>query len=173
MRHGMTTKKLNRTSSHRRALFANLAVALIKHEQIKTTVTKAKELRPIVEKLITAARKDSLHARRLALSFLRDEKAVEKLFKVLAPRYAQRKGGYLRVLKAGFRFGDMAPMAFIECVDRDVTAKGKDSGAPVKEAAEEEAAPVAEKKAAKKEEAPAEKPAKKAPAKKTAEEKKA
>ena len=166
MRHGMTTKKLNRTSSHRRALFANLAVALIKHEQIKTTLTKAKELRPIVEKLITAARKDSLHARRLALSFLRDEKAVDKLFKVLAPRYAQRKGGYLRVLKAGFRFGDMAPMAFIECVDRDVAAKGKDSGAPVKEVPEEKAQ-AADKKVAEK------KPAKKAEKEKTAEEKKA
>ena len=172
MRHGMTTKKLNRTSSHRRALFANLAVALIKHEQIKTTLTKAKELRPIVEKLITAARKDSLHARRLALSFLRDEKAVDKLFKVLAPRYAQRKGGYLRVLKAGFRFGDMAPMAFIECVDRDVAAKGKDSGAPVKEAAEAE---TAEKKAktADKPKAEEKKAAKKPAEKKAAAEKKA
>ena len=169
MRHGMTTKKLNRTSSHRRALFANLAVALIKHEQIKTTLTKAKELRPIVEKLITAARKDSLHARRLALSFLRDESAVDKLFKVLAPRYAQRKGGYLRVLKAGFRFGDMAPMAFIECVDRDVTAKGKDSGAPVKEAE------TAEKKAktADKPKAEEKKAAKKPAEKKVAAEKKA
>ena len=165
MRHGMTTKKLNRTSSHRRALFANLAVALIKHEQIKTTLTKAKELRPIVEKLITAARKDSLHARRVALAFLRDESAVDKLFKVLAPRYAQRKGGYLRVLKAGFRYGDMAPMAFIECVDRDVTAKGKDSGAPVKEVAEEKTEPKkADKKAEKAEKTAekAEKPAKKA-----------
>ena len=164
MRHGMTTKKLNRTSSHRRALFANLAVALIKHEQIKTTVTKANELRPIVEKLITAARKDSLHARRLALAFQRDERPVDKLFKVLAPRYAQRKGGYLRVLKAGFRFGDMAPMAFIECVDRDVAAKGKDSGAPVKAATE---AQPADKKAEEK------KPAKKAAKEKPAEEKKA
>ena len=172
MRHGMTTKKLNRTSSHRRALFANLAVALIKHEQIKTTLTKAKELRPIVEKLITAARKDSLHARRLALSFLRDESAVDKLFKVLAPRYAQRKGGYLRVLKAGFRFGDMAPMAFIECVDRDVTAKGKDSGAPVKEAKEDE---TAEKKAktAEKPKAEEKKAAKRPAEKKVAAEKKA
>ena len=152
MRHGMTTKKLNRTSSHRRALFANLAVALIKHEQIKTTLTKAKELRPIVEKLITAARKDSLHARRLALSFLRDESAVDKLFKVLAPRYAQRKGGYLRVLKAGFRFGDMAPMAFIECVDRDVTAKEDETAEKKAKTAEKPKAE--EKKAAKR---PAEK----------------
>lgn len=158
MRHGMAQRKLNKTTAHRRSMFANMCVSLIKHEQIKTTLPKAKELRPIIEKLITAARAKDLHRRRLALAFLRDEAMVEKLFTVLVDRYATRNGGYTRVLKAGFRYGDMAPMAIIEFVDRDVTAKGKDSGVVV--VADEG---VAEEKKA--EEAPK---AKKAPAKKKA-----
>ena len=131
MRHGSSGRRLNRTSSHRKALFENLAAALIKHEQITTTLPKAKELRPIVEKLVTLGKrgKTNLHARRQALSQLRnDTDTVAKLFDVLASRYASRLGGYTRVLKAGFRFGDAAPMAIIEFVDRDVTAKGKNSG---------------------------------------------
>lgn len=128
MRHGMRGRKLNRTSSHRKAMFANMAAALVKHEQIKTTLPKAKDLRPIVEKLITLGKKGTLHARRQALASLYDEKAVEKLFATLAPRYNGRKGGYIRIMKAGFRFGDMAPVAVIEFVDRDVAAKGQDSG---------------------------------------------
>ena len=159
MRHGFAGRRLNRTTGHRDALLVNLAAALIKHEQIKTTLPKAKELRPYVERLVTlgkrgatetaafdaalAAAKDEksrtavkrsqkgkpLHARRLALSELRnDTETVEKLFATLAPRYAKRKGGYIRVMKAGFRYGDAAPMAVIEFVDRDVDAKGKDSG---------------------------------------------
>lgn len=128
MRHGMRGRKLNRTSSHRRAMFANLAAALIKHEQIKTTLPKAKDLRPIVEKLITLGKKGTLAARRQALAYLYDEKAVDKLFAALSDRYASRNGGYIRILKAGFRYGDMAPVAVIELVDRDVSAKGKDSG---------------------------------------------
>ncbi|MDX2145590.1 MAG: 50S ribosomal protein L17 [Rhodospirillaceae bacterium] len=128
MRHGMATRKLNRTKSHRKALFANLANALIKHEQIKTTLPKAKELRPYAEKLITLAKKGTLHARRQAASQLRDDKVVQKLFSVLAERYKDRKGGYTRVLKAGVRYGDAAPMAMIELVDRDTAAKGLDSG---------------------------------------------
>lgn len=128
MRHGLRGRKLNKTSSHRRALFANLAAALIKHEQIKTTLPKAKDLRPVVEKLVTLAKNGSLHARRQALAFLYDEKAVDKLFSELSTRYAGRNGGYLRILKAGFRYGDAAPVAVIEFVDRDVSAKGKDSG---------------------------------------------
>ena len=134
MRHGMAHRKLNRTHEHRKAMFANMACALIKHEQIKTTLPKAKELRPIVERLVTQARngKGSLHARRLALSQIQDTKMVSKLFDVLGPRYSDRPGGYIRVLKAGSRYGDNAPMAIIEFVDRDVEAKGQDSG-PVAE----------------------------------------
>jgi large subunit ribosomal protein L17 len=141
MRHLNSGRKLNRTSSHRSAMFANMACALIKHEQITTTLPKAKELRPIVERLVTKARnaKGSLHARRLAISQIKDAAMVSKLFDVLGPRYAARPGGYLRVLKAGHRFGDHAAMAVIEFVDRDPEAKGKDSG-PVATAADEEAA---------------------------------
>ena len=128
MRHGNQGRKLNKKSQHRTAMFANMAAALIKHEQIKTTLPKAKELRPVVEKLVTLSRKNNLHARRQALSTIRDEAQVKKLFEVLGPRYAKRPGGYTRVLKAGFRHGDNAAMAFIEFVDRDVDAKGQDSG---------------------------------------------
>ena len=128
MRHGMSGRKFNRTSSHRKAMFSNMAAALIKHEQIKTTLPKAKDLRPIVEKLITLGKKGGLHNRRLAYAQLRDEVIVAKLFGPIAERYSQRPGGYTRVLKAGFRYGDAAPLAFIELVDRDVAAKGQDSG---------------------------------------------
>jgi large subunit ribosomal protein L17 len=138
MRHLNSGRRLNRTSSHREALFANMACALIKHEQITTTLPKAKELRPVVERLVTRAKngKGSLHARRLAISQIKDATMVAKLFDVLGPRYAARPGGYLRVLKAGHRYGDYAAMAVIEFVDRDPEAKGKDSG-PVETAAEE------------------------------------
>lgn len=128
MRHKMGGRKLNRTSSHRKALFMNLANALIKHEQILTTLPKAKELRPYVEKLITLGKRGDLHARRQALATLRDEDVVSKLFAAIGTRYKERNGGYTRVLKAGFRHGDSAPMAIIELVDRDVSARGKDSG---------------------------------------------
>src|SRR5215470_10477174 len=128
MRHRNQGRKLNVTTSHRNAMFANMAAALIKHEQIKTTLPKAKELRPVVEKLVTLSRRNDLHARRQALSTIRDEDQVKKLFDVIGPRYASRPGGYTRVLKAGFRHGDNAPMAFIEFIDRDVDAKGLDSG---------------------------------------------
>ena len=128
MRHGMSGRKLNRTKSHRKALFMNLAQALIKHEQIKTTLPKAKDLRPIVEKLVTLGKRGGLHARRQLISHLQDEKLVTKLMTVLADRYKGRPGGYTRVLKAGFRYGDAAPMAIIEFVDRDPAAKGTDSG---------------------------------------------
>lgn len=128
MRHGVSGRKLNRTSSHRKAMFANMAHALIKHEQIKTTLPKAKDLRRVVEKLITLGKRGDLHARRQAASVLRDNVLVGKLFSEIAERYAERPGGYTRVLKAGFRRGDMAPMAFIELVDRNVAAKGQDSG---------------------------------------------
>ena len=128
MRHRNQGRKLNITSSHRTAMFANMAAALIKHEQIKTTLPKAKDLRPVVEKLVTLSRRNDLHARRQALSAIRDEDQVKKLFDVLGPRYKGRPGGYTRVLKAGFRHGDNAPMAFIEFVDRDLEAKGLDSG---------------------------------------------
>jgi large subunit ribosomal protein L17 len=124
----MSGRKLNRTSTARKALFANLTVALLKHEQIKTTLPKAKDLRPVAEKLITLGKRGDLHARRQAISYLRDEKIVGKLFSVIAERYKDRQGGYTRVLKAGFRYGDAAPMAIIELVDRDVSAKGQDSG---------------------------------------------
>jgi large subunit ribosomal protein L17 len=128
MRHGMSGRKLNRTSSHRKAMFANMAVALIKHEQITTTLPKAKDLRPIVEKLITLGKRGDLHARRQALAVLQDEIVTRKLFDAIAKRYDARAGGYTRVLKAGFRYGDAAPMAVIELVDRDKAAKGLDSG---------------------------------------------
>jgi large subunit ribosomal protein L17 len=141
MRHAVAGRKLNRTASHRKALFNNLAAALIKHEQIKTTLPKAKDLRPIVEKLVTLGKKGGLAARRQILASLKDDKLAEKLLTTLADRYKSRKGGYTRVLKAGFRYGDMASMAIIEFVDRDPAAKGQDSG-PVqkKEEAEGEAA---------------------------------
>ena len=128
MRHGKAHRKLNRTAEHRRAMFANMAAALIKHEQIVTTLPKAKDLRPIVEKLVTLGKRGDLHARRQAVAQLRDVAMVKKLFDVLGPRYQERHGGYTRVLKAGFRYGDSAPVAVIEFVDRDVDAKGADSG---------------------------------------------
>jgi len=130
MRHGNQGRKFNRTHAHRKAMWGNMTAALIKHEQIKTTLPKAKDLRPVIEKLVTLSRrgKADLHARRQALAQIKDPKQVTKLFDVLAARYADRKGGYTRVLKAGFRFGDNAPMAIIEFVDRDVSAKGQDSG---------------------------------------------
>ena len=128
MRHGYGGRKLQRTSSHRAALFRNMAAALIKHEQITTTVAKAKELRPYVEKLITLAKKGGLSNRRLAHARLLDDTQLVKLFEVLAPRYAGRAGGYTRVIKAGLRASDAAPIAIIEFVDRDVSAKGQDSG---------------------------------------------
>ena len=128
MKHRIKGKKLNRTSSHRKALFKNMAQAIIKHEQIVTTLSKAKTMKPIVDKLITLGKKGSLHARRQAFSKLRDENMVAKLFGTLAPRYADRNGGYTRVLKAGYRYGDTAAMAVIELVDRDEDARGKDSG---------------------------------------------
>ncbi|MEE8532820.1 MAG: 50S ribosomal protein L17 [Alphaproteobacteria bacterium] len=128
MRHGISGRKLNRTTSHRKAMLANMANALIKHEQITTTVPKAKELRPFVEKLITLGKRGNLHARRQALSVLQDRTMTEKLFATLGPRYSERQGGYTRVLRSGFRYGDAAPMAVIELVDRDPEAKGQDSG---------------------------------------------
>ncbi|MBO6919746.1 MAG: 50S ribosomal protein L17 [Rhizobiaceae bacterium] len=124
MRHGKSGRKLNRTSSHRKAMFANMAVSLITHEQILTTVPKAKEIRPIVEKLVTLGKRGDLHARRQALSQIQDKDAVKKLFDTIAARYATRNGGYLRIMRAGFRHGDNAPMAIIEFVDRDISAKG-------------------------------------------------
>ena len=128
MRHGAAYRKLGRTVSHRQAMFANMAASLIKHEQITTTLPKAKELRPFVEKLVTLAKKGDLHARRQAISAVRDVPQVGKLFETIGPRYAERSGGYIRIMKAGFRHGDNAAMAVIEFVDRDVSAKGKDSG---------------------------------------------
>jgi len=142
MRHRVGHRKLQRTSSHRSALFRNMAAALIKHEQITTTVPKAKELRPVVEKLITLGKRGDLHARRQAISQIRDVAMVKKLFDVLGPRYKERKGGYTRVLKAGYRYGDNAPVAVIEFVDRDEAAKGLDSG-PVQAKKVEEDAPAA------------------------------
>ena len=124
MRHSSGYRKLNRTHEHRKAMFANMCGSLIEHEQIKTTLPKAKELRPIIEKLITLAKRGDLHARRQAASQLKQDIYVAKLFDVLGPRYKDRQGGYARVLKAGFRYGDMAPMAIIELVDRDSSAKG-------------------------------------------------
>ena len=140
MRHGFRGRRFNRTVEHRKAMFANMAAALIKHEQIVTTLPKAKDLRPVVEKLITLGRRGDLHARRLAMSQIRDDAMVKKLFEVLGPRYKTRPGGYCRVLKAGFRYGDNAPMAVIEFVDRDVEARGQDSGPSQKEEVVESAA---------------------------------
>lgn len=134
MRHGLSGRKLNRTSSHRKAMLANMANALIKHEQITTTVPKAKELRPFVEKLVTLGKRGGLHARRQAFAVLRDDAMTAKLFDTLAGRYAERRGGYTRVLRAGHRYGDAADMAVIEFVERDTEAKGQDSG-PTQEAA--------------------------------------
>src|SRR5882672_3512265 len=142
MRHGNAHRKLNRTAEHRKAMFANMAAALIKHEQITTTLPKAKELRPIVEKLVTLGKRGDLHARRQAISAVRDVAMVKKLFDVLGPRYKDRAGGYIRVMKAGFRYGDSAPVGVIELVDRDVDARGKDSG-PVAERKTEEASAAA------------------------------
>jgi large subunit ribosomal protein L17 len=134
MRHGHAYRKFNRTAEHRRAMFANMCAALIKHEQIMTTLPKAKDLRPVVEKLVTLGKRGGLSARRQAIAEIRDVAMVKKLFDVLAPRYKERNGGYTRVIKAGFRYGDNAPVAVIELVDRDVAAKGADSG-PVEEKA--------------------------------------
>ena len=136
MRHGKAHRKLGRTTAHRTAMFANMSASLIKHEQIVTTLPKAKELRPIVEKLITLGKRGDLHARRQAIAQVRDEDQVRKLFGVLGPRYKDRNGGYLRILKAGYRYGDSAAVAVIEFVDRDTSAKGLDSG-PVQEKREE------------------------------------
>lgn len=139
MRHARGYRRLNRTHEHRKALFANMAGSLIEHEQIKTTLPKAKELRPVVEKLITLAKRGDLHARRQASSRLKQDAHVAKLFDILGPRYKDRQGGYIRILKAGFRYGDMAPMAIIEFVDRDIDAKGAADRArlEVEEAGEE------------------------------------
>ena len=142
MRHGKVHRKLNKKPGHRKAMFANMCAALIKHEQITTTLPKAKELRPVVEKLITLGKRGDLHARRQAVSQIRDVAMVKKLFDVLGPRYKERKGGYTRVLKAGFRYGDNAAIAVIEFVDRDESAKGLDSG-PVQERKVEEEASAA------------------------------
>ena len=131
MRHRIGGRKLNRTSQHRQMLFRNMAQALIKHEQIVTTLPKAKELRPVVERLISLGKRGDLHARRLAHARLRDDAMTKKLFEVLGPRYEERDGGYCRIMKAGFRYGDSAPMAVIELVDRDEDARGQDSG-PIK-----------------------------------------
>lgn len=128
MRHGKSGRRFNRSSSHRKAMLANLCNALIKHEQIRTTLPKAKDLRPVVEKLVTLGKRGGLHARRQALAYLPEERMVAKLFDTLATRYQDRPGGYTRVLKAGFRHGDAAAMAIIEFVDRDPEAKGTDSG---------------------------------------------
>jgi len=142
MRHGNSGRKLNRTSSHRKAMFANMAASLIEHEQIVTTLPKAKEIRPIVEKLVTLGKRGDLHARRQAISQIRDNDAVRKLFDAIATRYATRNGGYIRIMKAGYRTGDNAPMAVVEFVDRDPDAKGSKDRARValEVAAEEEAA---------------------------------
>jgi len=140
MRHRVSGRKLNRTSSHRKAMLRNMAAALVKHEQIMTTLPKAKELKPYLDKLITLGKRGDLHARRQALSVLGDRKLTEKLFDTLASRYAERNGGYTRVLKAGNRYGDAAPMALIELVDRDVDAKGQESGPVEGEAAQAQTA---------------------------------
>ena len=124
MRHGNSNRKLNRTHEHRKAMFANMVCSLIEHEQIQTTLPKAKELKKIIDKYITLGKKGSLHSRRMAISRLRQNSAVTKLFEILAPRYKKRNGGYSRVLKAGFRYGDAAPLAVIELIDRDISAKG-------------------------------------------------
>ncbi len=135
MYHRVKKRRFGRTHEHRKAMFANMAQALIKHEQIVTTLPKAKDLRPVVEKLVTLGKRGDLHARRQAISQIKDVALVRKLFEVLGPRYKDRNGGYTRVLKAGFRYGDNAPLAVIEFVDRDVDAKGQDSG-PVQTAEE-------------------------------------
>jgi large subunit ribosomal protein L17 len=140
MRHGFRGRRLNRTPEHRKAMFANMSASLIQHEQIVTTLPKAKDLRPIVEKLVTLAKKGGLHARRQAISEIKDQAQVKKLFDVLAARFKDRKGGYTRIMKAGFRYGDNAPVAVIEFVDRDPNEKGKDSGPVVKKEAPAEAA---------------------------------
>ena len=141
MRHRMAGRKLNRTSQHRQMLFRNMAQALIKHEQIITTLPKAKALRPVVEKLITLGKRGDLHARRMAYAQLRDDAITAKLFDVLGARYTERKGGYTRVMKAGFRYGDSAPMAVIELVDRDEDARGQNSGpVEIRETEESQAA---------------------------------
>ncbi len=139
MKHQLAGRKLNRTASHRKAMFANMACALIKHEQIFTTLPKAKDLRPIVEKLITLGKKNDLAARRLLIARLRDKDMAEKVLATLSTRYKERQGGYIRVLKAGFRYGDATPMAIVEFVDRDESARGQDSG-PVAETTGEEVA---------------------------------
>src|SRR5690348_17608550 len=141
MRHGKVHRKFNRTAEHRKAMFANLCAAVIKHEQISTTLPKAKDLRPVVEKLVTLAKKGGLAARRQAIAEMRDVAMAKQLFEVIGPRYKDRKGGYTRIMKAGFRFGDSAAMAVIEFVDRDEEAKGKDSG-PVEAKQEEQAEAV-------------------------------
>ena len=141
MHHGKTHRRFNRRPEHRRAMLANLAASLIKHEQIVTTLPKAKDLRPVVEKLVTLGKRGGLHARRQAIAQMRDLAMVKKLFEVIGPRYKDRNGGYTRVLKAGYRYGDSAPVGVIEFVDRDVEAKGQDSGpTPEKKAEEAEAA---------------------------------
>ena len=140
MRHGFRGRRFNRTAEHREAMFANMAAALVKHEQIVTTLPKAKDLRPVVEKLVTLAKRGGLHARRQAMSQMRDETQLKKLFEVLAKRYESRNGGYLRIMKAGFRYGDQAPMAVIEFVERDVNARGLDSGPSQKAETSAEAA---------------------------------
>ncbi len=139
MYHGRAKRRFNRTAEHRKAMFANMCQALIKHEQIVTTLPKAKDLRPVVEKLVTLGKRGDLHARRQAISQIKDVALVRKLFDVLGPRYKERNGGYTRVLKAGFRYGDNAAMAVIEFVDRDESAKGQDSG-PVQGGDEQDAA---------------------------------
>jgi large subunit ribosomal protein L17 len=143
MRHGKVHRKLNRKPEHRRAMFANMAAALIKHEQITTTLPKAKDLRPMVEKLVTLGKRGDLHSRRQAIAQVRDIAMVKKLFEVIGPRYKERNGGYTRVLKAGYRYGDSAPVAVIEFVDRDAAAKGIDSGPVIETKAETEAAAAA------------------------------
>jgi large subunit ribosomal protein L17 len=143
MRHGKVHRKLNKKPEHRKAMFANMCAALIKHEQISTTLPKAKELRPVVEKLVTLGKRGDLHARRQAIAQVRDVAMVKKLFDVLGPRYKSRNGGYTRVLKAGYRYGDNAPVAVIEFVDRDEAAKGLDSGPVQEKKADEEATAAA------------------------------
>jgi large subunit ribosomal protein L17 len=142
MRHGFRGRRFNRSAEHRKAMFANMAQALIKHEQITTTLPKAKDLRPVVEKLVTLGKRGDLHARRQAIAQIKDVELVGKLFAVLGPRYKERNGGYTRVLKAGFRYGDSAPVAVIEFVERDVGAKGLDSG-PVQARGETQTAAAA------------------------------
>ena len=143
MRHGKVHRKFSRTNEHRRAMFGNMIAALIKHEQITTTLPKAKDLRPIVEKLVTLGKRGDLHARRQAIAEIRDVAMVKKLFEVIGPRYKKRNGGYTRVLRAGFRFGDSSPVAVIEFVDRDVKAKGLDSGPVQVKKTQDEAATAA------------------------------